>query len=219
MLVPNRQSSTVLEYLAVEKKISDFFFERIVPVIKKDKIFLQRETNRRLDHLGVDAVMAHKSKIEYVDLKHHAFFHVLERHPGYAFELETGWRDSFDKKRHSGWFVNRCKVTDVYGFLFWNGTPDNIENIRVCLIRKQDIIQKLKSLGIDLANWEKYIETPPKLYNGNHYWFIHENIRITKSMSLPEQPLNLIVPWYYLQDIVIFDKLFRLSDSEIEIAA
>lgn len=219
MLVQNRQISTVFEFLVVERKISDFFFKRIVPLLRRDKIFLQRETNRNLDHLGVDAVMAHKFRIEYVDLKHHAFFHVSERHPDYAFELETGWRDSEMKKRHSGWFVNRRKVTNVYGFLYWNGTPDNIENMRVCLIRKQDIIEKLTSLGIDVGNWEKYIEAPPKLYNGNHYWFIHENIRITKSMSLPEQPINLVIPWHYLEEIVIYDKLFCISESEVLIAA
>lgn len=215
-----RKTNTVFhEFIAVERKISDIFFERIVPLIKRDHIFLQRETNRRLDSLGVDAVMASKSKIDYVDLKHHAFYFIKERHPDYSFELETGWRDTPVKDRYHGWFVSSKKVTDVYGFLFWNGTPDNVENMRVRLIRRTAIKEKLLSMGIDVENWYSYTNAPPKLFNGNKYWFIYENIRIVQSMFLPEQPINLVVPWYYLKDIVILDKLFTLSDKEKEQAA
>ena len=219
MFNTQRTDTVFLKFISVERKISDTFFEKIVPIMIRDKIFLQREENSRLDTLGIDAVMASKSKIDYVDLKHHAFYFIEERHPDYALELETGWRDSFDKERHCGWFVNPCKVTDVYGFLFWNGTPDHIENMRVLLIRRQDIKDKLKSLGIDVEHWHEYTNAPPKLHNGNHYWFIYENIRIAKSMSLPEQPINLVIPWHYLKDIVIYDKLFCLSDAKAQLAA
>lgn len=214
-----RTDTIFLEYMPIEKKVNDTFFSRIVPEMKNDKFFFQREDDLRLDRIGVDAVMAYKSKIDYVDLKHHRFKLIQEMHPQYAFELETGWRDSDETERHDGWFVHRSKVTGVYGFLFWDGTPDRIEHMRVCLIRKQDIIQRLKSFGIDIEHWHERTKVQPKLYNGNYYWFIYENIRIAQSLSLPEKPVNLVIPWQYLEDIVIYDKLFCLSDSRVQVAA
>ena len=199
--------------LMTEKSVSDVFFTQVAPKLKKHKIFIQKENNPVLDRVGIDAVIARDSKIEYMDIKNHAASDVERRHPNYAFELESSRRNQLDK-RYDGWLVDSKKVTQVYAFLFWEGSAENIKCIRVCILERNAVINKLKDIGIDIENWKTYTDFTPKLYNGNLYWFFDSDIRISQSLSLPEKPMNLVVPWQFFADITILDDVFYLSESE-----
>ena len=202
-----QKNKPISQFLEEERTINSTFFDRVAPRMWNEGFLFQQETSWILDRAGVDALLVHDAKIEYVDLKQHMSDDVMKRHPQYAFELETGQHNDSSFRR-SGWFLSENKVTDTYCFLFWAGKPSSITAMRVCLVRKNDIIDKLSSLGIDINKWREYIREKPVLYNGKKYWYLREKIRIVHSVGLPEQPYNIVVPCEYLRDVAIYDKLF-----------
>lgn len=202
--------TTLEKCLLTEKTVSDTFFEYIAPVLRREKLFFQRESNPILDHLGVDAILAYNNEIGYVDIKNHRCKDVIIKRPNYALELETSSPRDMEL-RECGWFVNKNKVTQMYVFLFWTGAADDINDMRVCIFKKSDIISKLKMLGIDAMNWKSITAALPTLYNGNLYWHLKNGMRIAQSLNLPEKPLNLVIPWQLLEDVAIFDEVFDIQ--------
>lgn len=199
---------------SVEKKVTNAFFQKVAPILRRYKIYFQREHNTVLDRLGVDAVMAHNGRIEYVDIKHHASPRVRAWHPNFAFELESARRPSLDK-RFEGWLTDPKKVTETYTFLFWDGIPDDIRDMRVCVLRRNDVITVLHKLGIDIKNWRAYTASKPLVRNGNRYWRLTQDIRIVQSCSLPEAPINIVVPWQLLKDITVIDEVFSMNRESV----
>lgn len=115
-----QKNKPISQFLEEERTINSTFFDRVAPRMWNEGFLFQQETSWILDRAGVDALLVHDAKIEYVDLKQHMSDDVMKFHPQYAFELETGQHDDSSFRR-SGWFLSENKVTDTYCFLFWNG--------------------------------------------------------------------------------------------------
>ena len=103
-----QKNKPISQFLEEERTINSTFFDRVAPRMWNEGFLFQQETSWILDRAGVDALLVHDAKIEYVDLKQHMSENVMNRHPEYAFELETGQYAEFE----SSWM--RSDVADDY---------------------------------------------------------------------------------------------------------
>lgn len=163
-----------------------------------------RHTDRDFQLRGCDVEMKTRTGSGYIDEKA-KIYNICEPVDAFGFEIDSLQRGVLT----AGWLMREGLITTHYLLAdIWASTiqpsqltESNISGIGLFMIRKRDIFDLLKALGVEpLEMVCKAKELRAK--NDEHDYIrrasLAEDIHLTISPQIEEKPLNLVLPRHYI---------------------
>lgn len=152
----------------------------------------QRVTDYRLQWRGVDVIFGGCKIDEKVKVKS-GYLNKLLEYP--SFELSFVNRKL---KRQCGWFLSPDSMTDYYAFIAVYADVadersiryDVIDHLNVLFVNKADVVDYVKTCGIDLQSDVDGLSTEKM---GERISHVGTGIHMKISLQFSEKPINMVV--------------------------
>jgi hypothetical protein len=177
-----------------EKIISEFLDLHFYPYIP-DMLSVERITDKGRQVKGVDAIITRGETTNYIDEKAAVKYLKLE-----TFALELSFINK-SGKLCTGWLLDNTKINDYFLFVWINKLRhdkiqdiSSVQNVDVALVKKENIIQYLASLGWTFDKLQRKMQQIRNQRNVNMGSIKENGCKFSYSQQLIEKPINILLP-------------------------
>ena len=177
-----------------EKIIAQILDKHFYPTLKNAQTW-ERISNKELQVKGTDVVFSSNDGVHFIDEKAAVKFLNLE-----TFALELSFLNK-SGKLCVGWFLDKRKINDYFVFVWINRLNhekiidiSSIKEIDVALVKKENIVKYLVSLGWTMKKLELKMQQIREESNVNMGNIKQYGCKFAFSQQLIEKPINILLP-------------------------